>query len=497
MRSRSSLACLLLLACSPEIAAERAPVVYAEDGRTEPHAHPSATLRAVAARSIAMKIGARHVDRSDPSDVRITYRRTLREAQELCDGVAFADQIEPGTCSGTLIDAQHLLTAGHCMDTARDCDESLWVFGFQMTPSGEIAPLVADDVYGCAGVLAYFDDGEIDHAVVRLDRPVVGHSPAELRVEPSGLARGTPIALIGHPNGIPMKIDDGGEITWTSRDGASARGTVDAFSGNSGSGVFDHAGRLVALLRGGETDYVDAGGCNVVNVIDPPPSDDGEGLTYLRPALEAFCASPGVSSPACDCGGEPCVPELEGDRCDAAEVIAPVSRTLTGSLVGYAPLDRGECGGAGPERVHAFTVSERTAFGARSAGFDTVLHLRAGCDGPELGCHDDVDPDTDRGSQLSAVLDPGTYHLFLDAYDADVDTYTLALSFEPVAAPDAGAAPVDAGSGARDAGRDAGPLPADAGPETPVAGGCRVGTRGGGAAWLLILLGLLGARRRR
>ena len=356
------------MGCSEPVASSRAAVVYGEDGRTEVFAHPNAALRAVAESAVAMKIDRAYVDATDPDALVIDYTRTLAEAKDLCAGERFADQIEPGTCSGTLIDDQYLLTAGHCVDEPDDCTDAVWLFGFRYVADGTLATLTEDDVYSCSRVLAYFDDGDVDHAVVELDRPVVGHTPATVRIEPAGLALGTPLALIGHPNGIPMKIDDGGEVTWTSPAATFLNATLDAFNGNSGSGVFDHTGQLVALLRGGMDDYVDSGGCSVVNVIDPPPTDDGEELTYVRPALDAFCAEPGIDSALCDCDG-PCVPALPGDQCTDAVVIDPVSQVLEGDMALFAPDSTGSCGGAGRDRVWTFTTDRVLRFTARSAGY--------------------------------------------------------------------------------------------------------------------------------
>jgi MYXO-CTERM domain-containing protein len=487
---------LLLVACAEPAAPTREAVVYGVDGRTEVYAETNAALRAVAETSIAMKMGIRHLDETDPSNVRITYTRTLGEAHMLCAGEAFADQIDPGTCSGTLIDSQHILTAGHCMDAATDCTNSAWVFGYRYVADGVIGTLTSDDVYRCAGVLAYFDDGFVDHAVVRLDRPVVGHSPATSRLEPSGIANGTGIALIGHPNGIPMKIDSGGLMTWSSADLTRFHATVDAFAGNSGSGVFDLSGDMVGVLRGGETDYVAAGACNIVNVIDPPPTDDGESLVYLRPALTAFCMEPGVVSPVCSCSG-PCVPSPPGDVCDDATVVEPISQTIDGTLVAFAPDTRGTCGGAGPDRVYTFTLTERTAFSAETAGMDTVLYLRPGCDGSEIACNDDIDRDTNRASFIQGILVSGTYALFVDAYDADIDAFTLTLTFDdPNAGLDAGPAPTpDAGPPTPDAGT----AEIDAGTPEPTGAGCGCRTAPRGTAplgWLVAMLAVVALRRR-
>lgn len=482
-----------LLGCADGVSSAGEAVVYGVDGRTEVYAHANAALQAVARSAIAMKIRAGFVDETDPSDVRINYTRTLSVARNLCPGEPFEDQIEPGTCSGTLIDSQHILTAGHCMDAPADCTDYAWLLGFRYEAAGVLATLTSDDVYRCGAVVASFNDSQVDYAVVRLSRPVVGHTPASVRMEASALPYGTDVALIGHPNGIPMKIDSGGVVTWSSAAATWFRATVDAFNGNSGSGTFDQSGNLVGVLGGGETDYVDRGGCNVVNVIDPPPTDDGERLVYVRPALEALCAVPGVASPLCDCGGEPCVAGPDYDRCPDAEPIPGESQVIEDTLTGYAPWERGSCGGNGPERIYTFTLSESARLVATSEGFDTVLYLRGdACDGDEIVCDDDIMRPENTGSRINAGLLAGTYFLFVDAYDGAVGDFTLTIELTPrgtdAGLPDAGPPPAPDASVEPDAGPPIVPPPEGC--------ACRAAPREG-ARWPLWLLALGLLRRRR
>jgi MYXO-CTERM domain-containing protein len=491
---------LTLLACDAPTGSRTEAVVYGEDDRMEPYAHPSAVHRAVARSAIAVEIRASNLDESDPSNVRIDYTRTLSEAKMLCPGEPFEDQIEPGECSGTLLDDEHVITAGHCVDEVEDCDGTMaWVLGFRYESPGVLAPLTSNDVYRCRRVLAYIDDGVVDHAVIQLDRPVVGHTPVTVRPAPGGLPVGTPLTLIGHPNGLPMKIASNGEITTTDGSGLSLTATLDAFSGNSGSGVFNDAGELVAILTAGMDDYVPSGSCNVVNTIDPPPTDDGEELTYVGAALDEFCLVPGVDSPVCDCMG-PCIPAEPGDTCGSAERIEGVSQSIAATMVGFNPTrESPTCGGVGPDRIWVFDLEAPSRVRAESSGYDTILYLTEGCDGAEITCNDDIDTDTNRGSLIDVEVPAGSYALYLDSYDFDVGDFTVNIEITELAStgPDGGPSPDGSVGSDGSTSPDAGSRPDAA---TPMGrdGGCSAAASDahGSTAFVLAVVFLIFRRRR-
>lgn len=293
---------LLSVACSDRVGAATSNIVYGDDSRLEPHQATSAVHVAIARSQVAVRVVDWAVDFADEDAPQITYSRTLAQSEDLCEGQAFAEQIAPGSCSSTLIDERHLLTAAHCVSDPDECDGShYWVFGFEMLEGGEMAPLAADDVYTCTRIVV--SDAAADFAIVELDRAVEGRTPVATRLTNNGLPLGFPVVLIGFPSGVPVKVDSGGTVR-SSIAGVSFRADVDGFSSSSGSGLFDDEGALVGFLQQGARDYVPEGDCNIVNTL-PPSADGGEQVGYLDLALTAYCESD-ADSPLCTCDGGPC-----------------------------------------------------------------------------------------------------------------------------------------------------------------------------------------------
>lgn len=94
------------------------------------------------------------------------------------------------------------------------------------------------------------------------------------------------------------------------------------------------------------------------------------------------------------------------------------------------------------ETVYTFTTTERVGLEARVSGYDTVLHLRkqrtadgaADClddaAAKTVACSDDSSPPGDYGSRITVALDPGTYYLIVDGFDAtQFGAFTLKTRF--------------------------------------------------------------------
>jgi Bacterial pre-peptidase C-terminal domain len=147
-------------------------------------------------------------------------------------------------------------------------------------------------------------------------------------------------------------------------------------------------------------------------------------LRMARGAGEYLVSSWTGGEPPTDKGGS----ELaSGGTCGAPTVMTP-GHVYTGSTEEGTDDAEGSCAGSagGRERVYRLDLPARQRVVIElSAEFDTVLYIRQGdCtdDAAEVKCNDDAGP---KRSRIDAVLDAGTYFVFVDGYGDEAGSYRL------------------------------------------------------------------------
>jgi V8-like Glu-specific endopeptidase len=253
---------LLFVVVSQEISA--APMaVYGEDNRIDPYATSNPLLLKMAASTAAM-IGKDHM--KTVGDNTTITGKSLGDMFKLCPGERFRQQPVAATCSGTLVAPDLIMTAGHCYDMAKmNCRDYSWVFDYRVSQDKQLSVTVPNSkIYSCKSVLLkQFDMGNgLDHALIKLDRPVTDRAFAKIRLANS-IKVSEEVVLIGHPSGLPTKIAPGGFVLKVETNSFTTN--VDAFSVNSGSGVFNaKTGEIEGILASGRSDYNGFGNCSTV-----------------------------------------------------------------------------------------------------------------------------------------------------------------------------------------------------------------------------------------
>lgn len=242
-------------------------VIYGTDDRIDVY-QETVPLRQQLAKSTCGLINSSSLSDNGNGTFTISTSAYTQGGFPPCVGEPYPNQPTAMWCTGFLVAPDLIVTAGHCYDSS-DIASVRFVFGFVMqNVSTAVTVVNANQVYSGIEVVGHALSGNLDYAVVRVDRAVTAPDADPLEIRRSGtIPLGTQVGVIGHPSGLPMKIAFGSQTTVRDQGPAGYFvANLDTYGGNSGSPVFNAAtGVVEGILVRGAPDFVIQGNCFVSN----------------------------------------------------------------------------------------------------------------------------------------------------------------------------------------------------------------------------------------
>ena len=237
-----------LMGCGSALAASyQTRVIYGKDERVEAAYYPNQKIKDLS-RSVAGRVEKDLLVKE--GNVFKLPSQTLSQVMGVCSSERFANQTSMVECSGFLVGADLILTAGHCVQNQSDCDQNKWVFDFVFNERA----IPEQKVFSCKEVVSQ-DLGANDFALIRLDRPVLDRKPLTMRKN-GEIDAHAKLIVMGHPSGLPLKIDDNGSVREVSANENYFVAELDTFGGNSGSPVINqNTLEVEGILVRGDRDY--------------------------------------------------------------------------------------------------------------------------------------------------------------------------------------------------------------------------------------------------
>jgi len=166
----------------------------------------------------------------------------------------FTGLMELSSCSVTLVDADKVLTAGHC-HTPEEALNSSITFDYQTECNGSRPAGYNPRFYKVKAVLGHKNiDSNMDYSLLQLAEAPVGVPAIQMRHDIPAV--GEQIFGIHHPNGAVKKISvphtSFATVTASGTGGIAVPHNFPVSGGSSGSGLYDAAGRIVGVLSRGD-----------------------------------------------------------------------------------------------------------------------------------------------------------------------------------------------------------------------------------------------------
>ena len=338
-------------------------VLYGTDDRIEVYETTDANLLRLANAACLVVETSELSQNVDGSYNLSTSPYTSADLGSLCPSERFYGEATAGFCSGFLVGSDLVATAGHCMvdplNQPTTCGATAFIFDFKMLAagSGPLTTISQDNVYFCTEIVAFQHQGDFDHAVVRLDRPVVAREPIPVRRQ-GEVSLNDPLVMAGHPRALPMKIAGNAAVKDVGAGVPFFEANLDAYAGNSGSMVVNTNNWVIeGIVVRGAADFVLAGTCYESRVCSDSTGCGG----FFEEVSKSVAFADAI--PALPSEGPPYVSTVTPDRnatissLPAVTVLftEPVTGVVAGSLlVGASPATAVTGSGAGPYMFSGF-----------------------------------------------------------------------------------------------------------------------------------------------
>lgn len=299
-----------------------------------------------------------------PADVRTQVARSVGMIVSI-----HGDHVS--TCSVTLVDADKVITAGHCITTA-EAETASVVFDYQTDCAGNRPPAYDARFHKVSAVLERRWDGTHDYALLQLATVPAGVPVLQMRHDVP--AAGEQVFGIHHPNGAVKKLSiphpGFAAVSASNALAIAVPADFDVSGGSSGSGLFDLAGRIVGILShgnpcaGAALIYYPTAAFFLDTVPAPPPpvtrdvmvvfdrsgsmvEDDGSGRSKIETARDAVSLF--VQLVQAGTGNRVGLVSFATTATNPVDFpIAAVSNASKNSLIGGPPFAGGVVGGLLP-----------------------------------------------------------------------------------------------------------------------------------------------------